>query len=562
VSIALLQGVAVEFDAPVPMRDGTVLRANVYRPEGTGRWPVLLNRTPYGKDLPAANNVIDAVQAARRGYVVVVQDTRGRFNSGGEYEPFRFEAEDGFDTIRWAAQQPYAEPAVGTYGASYHGFTQWSAALLQPPELKAMVPFITWAEPFNGMLIRGGAVELGVTAMWNLAQAMDTTIRRLRGDRAALGAAVRDLIAEYDRLGPAGYSELPLAEFPPHRRQGIDGLPGIVRQYLDQEATGPLRIAGKHHQVQAATYNIGGWYDIFLQDTINAYRAMHEAGRPNKLLIGPWAHVVQMNPVGELNFGFGAQPAFINLEMDFRALQLRWFDHWLKGVQNGVMEEPPVRIFVMGANTWRYEDSWPPAKAKERVLHLREGLLLSEEPPGAEAPEAFDYDPAEPVPTVGGALLMTPEFRPGPWDQRSVEVRPDVLTYTTEPLQRDLEVTGPVKVELWAASTAPSTDFVARLCDVYPDGRSMNITDGIVRAVNLKPGEPLKHDIDLWSTSNLFKTGHRLRLQVTSSCFPRWDRNPNTGHPVGADAELALARQTILHDREHPSRLLISVMEG
>jgi putative CocE/NonD family hydrolase len=543
------------------MRDGVVLRANVFRPEGAGRWPVLLNRTPYGKDLPAANNVLDAVQAARRGYVVIVQDTRGRFNSGGDYEPFVHEAEDGLDTIRWAAALPYAEASVGTYGASYHGFTQWSTAVLQPPELKAMVPFITWAEPFNGVLSRGGALELGVSAMWNLAQALDTTIRRLRSDPKALAAAIRELITEYDRLGPLGYAELPLAEFPPHTRHGLHGVPQIVREHLDQGATEPLRIAGKHHQVQAAVYSVGGWYDIFLQDTIAAYCAMRDAGRPAKLLVGPWAHIVQMNPVGELNFGFGAQPAFINLEMDFRALQLRWFDHWLKGAENGVMEEPPVRVFVMGANSWRYEDRWPPARAREQVLHLREGLLLSREAPGDEKPESFDYDPARPVPTVGGALLMTPEYRPGPWDQRGVEARPDVLTYTTEPLERDLEVTGPVRVELWAASTAPSTDFVARLCDVYPDGRSINLTDGIVRATGLAAGQPARHEIDLWSTSNLFKAGHRLRLHVTSSCFPRWDRNPNTGRPVGADAELTVARQTILHDRQHPSRLFLSVME-
>jgi putative CocE/NonD family hydrolase len=556
-----VEQVVVELDVPAAMRDGTVLRANLYRPAGEGRWPVLLNRTPYGKDLPAASNALDPVQAARRGYVVVIQDTRGRFRSDGDWEPFRHEADDGFDTIAWAAELACSTGAVGTFGASYHGFTQWSAAVTQPPALKAMAPFITWAEPFNGLLWRGGALELGTIANWNLLQAFDTRVRALRGDRPALGRAFQELAAEVDRLGHSGYAELPLSEYPPHRRQGLDAVPRAVREQLDQAASDHLRIRGKHGRVRIPALNAGGWYDIFLQDTIESFCALREEGTPTRLVIGPWAHVVYSNPVGELNFGFGAQRSLINLEMDFGAVQLRWFDRWLKGVENGVTHEPPIRIFVMGANKWRYEQEWPPARARATNLFLRQGGLLTRGGPERDAPDAFDYDPADPVPTLGGAHLMAPEFRPGPWDQRVLEARPDVLTYTTEPLSTDTEVTGPVRLHLWAMSSAPSTDFVGRLCDVHPDGRSINLTDGIVRVAGGASGEPREHEIDLWSTSNLFKAGHRIRVQVTSSNFPRWDRNPNTGHPVGADAELAVAHQTILHDREHQSRLVLPLME-
>jgi putative CocE/NonD family hydrolase len=261
----------------------------------------------------------------------------------------------------------------------------------------------------------------------------------------------------------------------------------------------------------------------------------------------------------------------MNLQTDLRSFQLRWFDHWLKGIDSGMVAEPPVRLFVMGANVWRDEDEWPPARAVETSWYLRAGGGLSRESPGAEAPDRYDYDPADPVPTRGGAVMMTPEYPSGPFDQRAIAARPDVLVYVSEPLPRDTEVTGPVSVRLWAVSTAPDTDFVARLVDVAPDGRSINLTDGIVRARYrgfadgeapslIEPGHPYEYAIDLWATSNVFKAGHRIGLHVTSSSFPRWDRNPNTGHPFGVDGEVRVAHQQILHDREHPSRVVLPVV--
>jgi putative CocE/NonD family hydrolase len=259
--------------------------------------------------------------------------------------------------------------------------------------------------------------------------------------------------------------------------------------------------------------------------------------------------------------------------MDLGGLQLRWFDHWLNGIDTGIMDEPPVKLFVMGANVWREEQEWPLARARNTAYYLRQDGQLSLEAPANEPPDHFDYDPADPVPTRGGALLLTPEFPAGPFDQCAIEARPDVLVYRTPPLARDLEVTGPLSVHLWAISSAPDTDFVARLTDVHPDGRSINLADGIIRARHrglaqgeapslIEPGRVYEYVIDLWATSNLFKAGHRIGLQITSSCFPRWDRNPNTGHPFGVDAELRVARQTILHDVEHPSHIVLPLIDS
>ncbi|MDQ6921859.1 MAG: CocE/NonD family hydrolase [Candidatus Dormibacteraeota bacterium] len=564
--------VTVDLNVPAPMRDGVVLRSNVYRPAGEGRWPVLLTRLPYGKDLPLGTSVLEPVQAARRGYVVIVQDTRGRFSSEGDWYPIRNEAEDGHDTVQWAASLPYSDGQVGMYGASYFGFTQWSAALTAPPALKAMVPFITWSEPYNGLAFRGGALELGIQAHWHLQMGLDVLLRRHRGDLPALARAFHGLARELDGLAEDGYASLPLREFGPLVRQDV--APAFFDYFKAAEDRSELDFAairGHHQQASVPSFNAGGWYDIFLQDTIANYQAMRELGLPGKLLIGPWSHGTQRNPVGELSFGFGSQAGLIDLRIDFQSLQLRWFDRWLKGADNGIMSEPPIQIFVMGSNTWRQLEEWPPPGAVPTQLYLREGGLLSTGAPGDERPEGFEYDPSNPVPTRGGALLMSPEYPSGPYDQREVEERPDVLVFTSQPLERDTEVTGPVTVELWAASSAPDTDFVARLCDVHPDGRSFNLTDGIIRAryrdwssgsqpSPIEPGQPYCYEIDLWSTSNVFKAGHRIRLQITSSNFPRWDRNPNTGHPLGADAELAVARQTVFHDRERPSHIVLPLL--
>ena len=585
-AVQMNQQIITEFDVPATMRDGTILRANIYRPAGEGKWPVLLTRLPYGKDFPLGTSVLEPGQVARRGYVVIVQDTRGRFSSGGEWEPMRNEALDGVDTIEWAARLPYSTGSVGMYGASYFGFTQWSAAVHNPPALKAMIPFVTWNDPFNGVQFRGGALELGTSANWSLEMGLNVLMRRYANDPKALGYAVYKLAKELDAMGTRGYWSLPLKEFEPIKQQDV--APTFfesIETPISRERAEPMTILGKHENVTVPTFNVGGWYDKFLQDTINNFTTMRQHGstpeaRQSKLLIGPWTHGAYTNPVGEFNFGFGASAAFIDLQIDFVSLQVRWFNHWLKGIDTGMLREAPIKLFVMGANVWRDEQEWPLARAVETRYYLHSGGhantldgdgTLNIDAPGAEPSDQYTYDPANPVITRGGALLMAPEFRAGPFDQRSTESREDVLVYTTPALERDVEVTGPILVHLWAASSAPDTDFVARLVDVHPSGYAQNLTDGIIRARYrdfsrgeapslIEPGKAYEYEIDLWATSNVFKAGHRIRLDITSSNFPRWDRNPNTGHDFGADAELAVAYQTILHDSEHPSYVTLPVV--
>ena len=323
--------------------------------------------------------------------------------------------------------------------------------------------------------------------------------------------------------------------------------------------------------------HFGSWYDIFLEGTLSGFEGVNALGGPNargkqRLLVGPWAHIGYSLPTsggtGELDFGPEA-------EIDFMQIQLRWFDHWLKGEENGVMDEPPVRIFVMGENRWRDEQEWPPARAEYTPWYLHSGGaansldgdgILTPEAPAAEPPDRFVYDPHDPVPSLGGNNLIIAR---GAFDQRPAEVRDDVLVYTSEVLAEDLEVTGPLRVTLWAASSAVDTDFTAKLVDVYPDGYAQNLQDGMIRARYrdsasdpklMTPGQPYRFEIDLWATSHVFLAGHRIRVEISSSCFPRFDRNPNTGTPVESESTLVPASQTILHDAEHTSHITLPVI--
>src|SRR2546429_2392163 len=531
------QKILIDFDVEAQMRDGTTLRANVYRPTGDDQWPVLLTRLPYGKDLPIGGSVMDPAQVARRGYVVIVQDTRGRFTSEGEWMPFINEALDGVDTIEWASRLPYSNGIVGMYGISYFGFTQWSAAVHQPSALKAIVPVQTWNDPFNGVVFRGGALELGSSGSWQLMMGLDVLIRRHRGDPQALGRSIYLLAKEMDALGKLGYWSLPLREFGPLKRHEIASsfFENFARP-MDSEYpnTQPLFITGKHENVTVPALNIGGWYDIFLQDTIDNYKFLREQGstreaRQSKLLIGPWAHGVFTNPIGEMNFGFGSSAAYIDLQVDLTSLQVRWFDHWLKGIDTGMLDEAPIKLFVMGTNIWRDEQEWPLARAVETRYYLHSngqantlhgnGYLTTDLPDNEEpSADYYDYDAANPVITRGGALLISPEYSPGPYDQRLTENREDVLVYTTGELKEDVEVTGQIKVYIWAISSAPHTDIVALLVDMQPHGYAQNLTDGIIRARYrnaalgenaslIEPGRAYEYEIDLWATSNVFRAG-------------------------------------------------------
>ncbi len=568
--------VQVEFDVPATMRDGTVLRANVFRPSAEGNFPVALTRTPYGKDFDTANNILDAVRLAREGYLVVIQDVRGRFNSEGVWEPMRQEVEDGYDTIEWAARLPGSNGNVGMFGASYVGFTQWAAAIAAPPHLKALMPTVTWADSRDGPAYRGGALELGVNAFWHLTiLGFDTILRRtaqapLQEKMMTIGA----LVHEIDRLQTEGYASLPLQTFEPLARLNLG--PAFfegVTAANDRAASVYSSVAEFYDRIRVPAYNIGGWYDLFCQGTLQNFSHLRTSGRTPearqaKLLMGPWTHVQHSNVIGDLDFGFAAQMNFMNVQTDLTGLTQRWFDYWLKELDNGITREPPVKLFIMGDNVWRDEWEWPLARTQYEKWYLHGEHGLSTEQPGEEPADHYVYDPKDPTPTDGGAFLLNMTFHPGVQDQRQIEACADVLVYTSEVLTRDIEVTGPVRVKLWAASDARDTDFVARLVDVHPDGFAQNLTDGILRARYrngdvpelLNPGQPYEFTINLWSTANVFKAGHRVRLDICSSSFPRWDRNPNTGAPLGADAELCPAHQTIFHDAEHLSHVILPII--
>ena len=581
--MAIYSSVTVEFDIAIPMRDGAVLRADIYRPASPGPFPVLLQRTPYNKgSMMSKALLLDLNLAATNGYAVVIQDCRGRFTSEGTFYPFREETADGYDTVEWCASQSWCNGKVGMFGNSYVGATQWLAAVGTPPHLAAIVPDLTASQYYDGWTYQGGALQLNFTTAW----ATNFTLADLGNTAKAIPGALDDrqqLTAVLDGA-PGSLEYLPLKEFPALKR------PGLAPCYYDwlahpsnDEYWQEWSIENKYDQVHAAAFNLGGWYDIFLGGTLKNFTGMRERGgtsqarRGQKLLVGPWVHAPHVfSKPGQIAPGFGSSHGAVGID----GLLLRWFDYWLKGEENGVMDEPPVRLFIMGANTWRDETQWPPQDVEyvNFYLHSDGGAntlngdgKLSAETSAEEPEDVFLYDPRNPVPTLGGALAGG-DFGVGDrggLDQRPLEARQDVLVYSSTPLDRDTEVTGPISVTIYAASSAPDTDFTAKLVDVHPSGEAVNIADGIIRAryreslataKAIEPGKVYEYSIDLVATSNLFKTGHQIRLEVSSSNFPRFDRNPNTGEEVASEKELRPALQRIYHGGDLPSHVRLPIL--
>ena len=570
----------MESNIPVPMRDGTLLYADVLRPEGPGPFPVLLERTPYDKTMPTSLGMLDAIRAAKRGYAVVLQDTRGRYASQGEFYAFRDDVNDGYDTVEWAASQSWSTGKVGMYGASYVGATQWQAAKSVPPSLAAIAPNVTASDYYDGWTYQGGAFELGFNVSWTMLALTLANIQNLSSLNDIPRERTQELIAAIDSLEGA-FRHLPTGELPYLKGLATYFYDWLAHPSYDDYWKG-LSIEEAHSRIAVPALNIGGWYDIFLGGTIRNYLGMKKQGategarRGQRLIIGPWAHGARgASQAGDHYFGLMSN----SLAIDVDGIQLRWFDHWLKGIDTGLLEEPPVRIFVMGDDVWRTEEEWPLARAQSVHYYLHSGGKanslngdggLSPEAPGREAPDAFLYNPADPVPTRGGPLCCNPFFAAnGAYDQRDIEARSDVLVYSTPPLERDVEVTGPITLTLWAATSAVDTDFTAKLVDVCEDGCARNLTDGIIRARYresssnpglLDPGRAYCYTIDLWATSNVFKVGHRIRLEVSSSNFPRFDRNTNTGNIIAEDSEPRPALQTVLHDTDHPSHVTLPIV--
>jgi len=578
--------VLLQKNVPAGMRDGTTLMSNVYRPTGGGTYPVLLTRLPYGKDLPSDGAVLDPVRAAEAGYIVVVQDVRGRYRSEGKFVPFVKEYEDGYDTVEWAAKLPGSNGSVGMYGLSYFGKTQWHAAVMRPPSLKSMVPGLTWGNHLNGVQMRGGVQELGLMQYWaQTSLTLDLLFRKYSGDRDRLGEKLPEVIHTIDTLlAGGGYDVLPLTDLP-NPDELAPFVEGGFGRGVDHEGWEYLNIEGKYHNIEAPTFHIGGWYDCFIGETLRQYGAMkersREAGmRPPHLMVGPWTHGDFGSTLGELDFGIGSSGMFLDYSGDLTDAHLQWFDATLKGDENALEGKPPVRVFVMGENRWRGYEDWPPPGSREETWHLRSDSSLRREPGGAgDEPARYDYDPDDPVPTLGGPILMAAIHGSGPRDQRPIEGRPDVLVYTSPALESPLTVLGSVYATLFAASSAPDTDFVARLVDVYPDGLAMCVADGILRASaresypapgvvrpvapsSIEPGRVYEYIIDLWATGITFLPGHRIRVEITSSSHPRWERNLNTGASTFDSSRTEVAHQTIFHDAGRPSRITLTVVEG
>ncbi len=573
--------ISIEKNLTVPMRDGVLLATDVYLPDGPGPFPTLLTRTPYNKDGQLVSGYFDIARGVQAGYAVVIQDTRGRWASQGEFNPFFDEARDGADAIAWAAAQPWSSGAVGMIGGSYVGATQWTAATQAPEALRAIAPFVTSDQYYDGWAYSGGAFQLGFNLHWTLMVLASAEVTRRMGagaatpeDFAAIVAAVDGNDALYRRLPLLGLPEL--GGFAPYYDDWLRH-PGYDDYW---RATAPRESYGR---ITVPALNVGGWYDLFLSGTLANYTGMKSRGgsesarRRQRLVIGPWAHGPMGGVFAERSYGMlaGIEAA------DATGLQLRWFDWLLRGTEDGLAAEKPVRLFVMGANEWRDEDDWPVPGTEyvDYYLHSR-GLantsrgdgFLATDPPGDEPEDAYLYDPRDPVPTTGGPTFLPGLFigaNAGPRDQRAVEARRDVLCYTTEPLARPVEVIGPVVAVLHVSSSAPDTDFTAKLVDVAPEGRAENLAEGILRAryreslsepSPLEPGRVHEVTVDLVATAAAIPAGHRIRLEVSSSNFPRFDRNTNTGGVIASEGDFRQAVNRVHHTRALPSRLVLPVI--
>jgi len=556
--------VTVEHGVGAKMRDGVTLRADIYRPKADGKFPVLLVRTPYDK----TGNMNFGLRAAARGYVVISQDVRGRFTSEGEWYPFKNESPDGYDTVEWAAALPYSNGKVGMFGGSYVGATQYLAAIAKPPHLAGICPTVTASNYHDGWTYQGGAFEQWFNESWSSGLALDTIRRRSEKGMNPL----------------EGSKILPLVSYPLLEAPSAAGIAPYFADWLAHPNYDSywkqISIEDHYADIQVPTLSFAAWYDIFLGGSLKNYvglkkEAGSEAARKGQRLVvyvGGHAGGSSSRKVGGVDFGE-------KLPIDEDGVMLRWYDWVLKGEANGAEKEKPVRIFVMGKNEWRDEEDWPLARAKNTRYFLHSGGsanglggngALHTTAPAEEKPDQFVYDPADAVPTIGGPLCC--QRLPtgiGPQDQRPAEERSDVLVYTAAAFAKDTEVTGPVSLDLYVSSSAVDTDFTGKLVDVWPDGFAQNLTEGILRLRYrnsqekpelANPRETCHIALDLWATSNVFVAGHKLRLEVSSSNFPRFDRNLNTGEEQARATRMVKATNVIYHDKAHPSALMVPIV--
>ena len=542
-------------DRRVPLRDGISLSADVYLPLGGAGLPTIVQWTPY--ESTRERFVSWGVWFAQRGYAAVVVDVRGRYESEGRFTAWEHDGRDAHDTLTWAAGEQWSNGRIGTWGRSYGGLVQWQLAHLGHPNLQCMAPQVIHDDYFWDGYWTGGAFQLALTlgaaALWSSALSLIT------------GPSARDLVLN-DRI----LRHLPLVSLD---EVTIGRRVDYWRLWWEHQVNDEYWQGFRHRPelVQVPIFQQGGWFDPYSGSHLRSFAAIGERV-PNRVLIGPWSHEEEVETFrGDVDLS----PALTVI----RDHELDFYDRYLKDVGNGWDERPRAELYVLGADEWRGESTWPLARAVPTAFHLRLGGGLSVDPPrGDEPADRYVYDPADPVPTIGGVnsvLTMTQgaetPVRPGPLDQRVLERRDDVLVYTTEPLEADLEVVGPVEMTLFAASTAKDTDFLVRVCDVHPDGRSIFLTEGIIRARYrgslegesvelLEPGEVARYRIRLYPLANVFRRGHRIRVDLTSSSFPRFSRNLNTGEDVGTGTRMQVARQTVLHTPDYPSHVLLPVV--
>ena len=561
-----------ERELAVKTRDGVTLRGDIYRPNSPDKFPVILMRTPYDKSVGWA--VAPAPRIVARGYVLIIQDVRGRYRSEGEWYPFRHEQADGYDSVEWAASLPYSNGKVGMMGASYVGATQMLAAISTPPHLAGIAPNVTASNYHDGWTYQSGAFEQWFDQNWTTQLARNTLDRLIdENTDARVGAPTLPLV---------NYPVFNFGQLPAEAQ-----LTAAIAPYYKDWLAHPdyddywkqWSIEENFAKIAVPALQVGGWYDIFSIGTlrnyigVKAHGATEAARNQQHLLMQIGGHAGFGRRIGGVDFGPHA------LENSYTDVILDWYDYLFKGAHNQFSTDKPVKIFVMGANEYRQEDDWPPPQVHyvNYFLHsggkansLRGDGFLSTAAPKSEAPDSYIYDPGNAVPTIGGPLCCAQELmEPGPRDQRSVENRDDVLIYSMGPLGEDVEVTGPIKMTLFVKSSAVDTDFTGKLVDVAPDGFAEDVAEGILRlryrdsqehALLMNPGETYRISVDLWSTSNVFLRGHTLRLEVASSNFPRFDRNLNTGEEIKSARRFVSAKNTILHDAAHPSALVLPIM--
>jgi len=555
-----------QFNVRIPMRDGVMLSLDIYYPDAPGKFPTLVYRTPYSNN--NSGEVAQGKWYASRGYVVVKADVRGKYDSEGEWYTFRHEADDGYDTDEWIGRQPWSNGRIGLMGGSYLGYTEITQAIRGSRYLQAMSASVTTSNVYNNWVYVDGAFFYGFAFPW--------------------GSVSTD--GHVDQTGnpddwPKAYFNLPIST--------SDAAAGHRNPAYRDWMNHPLRTdpywndisyEDRVQDIGIPYLTVDGWYDLFLRGAIADHLAIRAHGRTEaarkgkRLILGPWSHetgVRWVNPPTAADRGIDFGP---DAQLNPQFLYLRWQDHYLKGIDNGADKDPPLSLFVMGENKWRDEQDWPLARTKFTHYYIHSGGkantatgdgTLAVTRPDHEPEDHFTYDPADPVPTNGGNTCCS-SVPAGPHDQRGIETREDVLVYTTPVLTQAVEVTGPLQMKLFAATSAKDTDWTAKLVDVHPDGYARNIQDGIVRARYdgtigrsaklVEPGQVNEYTIDLWATSNVFLPGHRIRLEISSSNFPRFDRNLNTGEDPATATRMEQARQTIYHSARYPSHIVLPII--